>query len=35
VRWNVDLCTTPIDFWHQVRATGVWVGGKREIIQKT
>jgi predicted amidohydrolase YtcJ len=35
VRWNVDLCTTPIDFWHQARATGVWVGGSGEIIEKT
>jgi hypothetical protein len=34
VRWDVDLCTIPIDFWHQVEAAGVWVGGRPEIIEK-
>jgi len=33
VRFDHDLCATPIDSWHRVAATGVWMGGRPEIIE--
>ncbi len=35
VHFDQDLCSMPVDSWHQVAAVGVWVGGAREIIENS
>ena len=35
VHFDQDLCSMPVDSWHQVAAAGVWVGGSREIIENS
>lgn len=34
VRFDQDLCSIPVETWHQARVLGVWVGGRPEVIEK-
>jgi len=33
-RFDQDLCSIPVETWHQARVLGVWVGGRPEPIEK-